>query len=575
LSEPELKPERFRCNLESPEKTCADCFWKPHLLRLQLRNNTFVETLGKSRLLLIAIAVAALAPFLNKAVHVDDPLFLWMADQIIKHPLDPYGFNVNWSSFVQPMSVVMQNPPLCSYYIAAVARVFGWSEPILHLAFLFWAVLAILGTFALARRFCRDALLAALLTIFTPAFLVSATSMMCDVMMFAFWIWALEFWLSGLDRQQWWRFLVSAMLITAAALTKYFGIALVPLLVVYMLVRDRRRAMNLASLLIPLAVLSNYEFVTEEKYGRGLLTAAMNVSSSVSSATRPSHVAQLLMGLAFCGGCFIGTLFFTRLRTRIVLLGTALAVIVFAVAFKFLIVSWVYLESSEAPVWLEGGLFATVGAGILTCAVVNFVRKKSPDALLLLLWIVGTFAFATFFNWSVTGRTFLPMAPAVSILTIQYWEERQTRSRSKYAALLATLLLSMLIAVADYRQAECGRCAARSYRDRYLAEANKIRFLGHWGFQYYMQQWGATPFDRNRPKIDRGETVVGPFSDLNVKTVQVDQVSMRHESTFSSFPLISTSSLGSGASFYSSFGGPLPWVINKIPPDRYYTITAK
>jgi hypothetical protein len=524
---------------------------------------------------LVAITIAALAPFLNKAFYVDDPLFLWMAHQIVKHPLDPYGFNVNWSSFAQPMSVVMQNPPLCSYYIAAITAFFGWSELALHIAFLFWAVISILGTFALARRFCREPLFVALFTLFTPVFLVSATSIMCDVMMFAFWIWALEFWLSGLDRQHWWRFFVSATLISTAALTKYFGIALVPLLVVYTLVRDPRRAMNLVFLLIPLAVLSNYEFVTEEKYGRGLLTAAMNVSSSVSSATRPSHVAQLLMGLAFCGGCFIGTLFFTRLRAGIIVLGTTLAVIVFAVAFKFLIVSWVYLDSNEAPVLLEGGLFATVGAGILTFAVVNFVRRKSPDALLLLLWIVGTFAFATLFNWSVTGRTFLPMAPAVSILTIQYWKERQIRSRLKYVALLAASALSMLIAVADYRQADCARTAAWSYRDRYRAEASKVRFLGHWGFQYYMQQWGAKPFDRNNPKIDHGETVVGPFSDPNVNTVQVDQVSARYESSFNSFPLISTASLGSGASFYSSFGGPLPWVVNKIPPDRYYAITAK
>src|SRR5437764_15183257 len=186
----------------------------------------------KPQALLTLIAAAALAPFLNKAFNADDPLFLWMAQQIAKHPLNPYGFDVNWSSFTQPMSLVMQNPPLCSYYIAAVASLFGWSEPVLHLAFLVWAVLAILGSLALARRFCRDPLLPALLTLFTPVFLVSATSIMCDVMMLAFWIWALEFWLSGLDRQQWWRLLSCAMLISAAAPTKYVGIELVPMLLV-------------------------------------------------------------------------------------------------------------------------------------------------------------------------------------------------------------------------------------------------------------------------------------------------------------------------------------------------------
>ena len=54
-------------------------------------------------LILIAVTIAALAPFLNKAFHIDDPLFLWMAQQIVKHPVDPYGFSVNWASFPEPI----------------------------------------------------------------------------------------------------------------------------------------------------------------------------------------------------------------------------------------------------------------------------------------------------------------------------------------------------------------------------------------------------------------------------------------------------------------------------------------
>jgi len=49
----------------------------------------------------VAITAAALAPFLNKAFHIDDPLFIWMAQQIAKHPFDHYGFYVNWVSFRQ------------------------------------------------------------------------------------------------------------------------------------------------------------------------------------------------------------------------------------------------------------------------------------------------------------------------------------------------------------------------------------------------------------------------------------------------------------------------------------------
>jgi 4-amino-4-deoxy-L-arabinose transferase-like glycosyltransferase len=521
------------------------------------------------------MTAAALAPFLNKAFHIDDPLFIWMAQQIAKHPFDPYGFYVNWSSFRQPMTMVMQNPPLCSYYIAAVASLLGWAEPTLHLAFLFWAAASILGTFAFARRFCRKPLIAAMLTLFTPVFLVSATSTMCDVMMLAFWIWALEFWLDGLDRQQSWRFLASAALISAAALTKYFGISLVPLVATYTLVRDRRLAAHLAFLLLPIATLFIYDFVTAGKYGYGLFGAAMSVSSSISSATRPSHFVQVLMGLAFSGGCFVSALFFAPFSGRRVLLLAAISFGAFAAAFKFLICSWIYLETAETAVWLEGGFFATVGAGILALAVINTLHQKSADALLLLLWIVGTFCFATFFNWSITARAFLPMAPAVAILTIQHFERLRKLGRLEYLPLLGGAGLSMLIAVADYRQADCARAAAWLYQKRYGDDASKVRFLGHSGFQYYMEQWGAKAFDRNDPKVDHGEIVVGPFSDPNVVHVSIEKVFKRDESTFSTLPFVSTFRVGTGAGFYSSFGGPLPWVISKIPPERYYAVETR
>src|SRR5438477_2767468 len=552
----------------------------------------------KSQALLAVITAAALAPFLDKAFYVDDPLFIWMAQQIAQHPLDPYGFDLNWSSFTQPMSLVMQNPPLCSYYIAAIGSIFGWSEISLHTAFLFWAIMSILGTFALAQRFCAlegrarvypprrasrsshelrppdkrtnaTPFQTALLTLFTPIFLVSATTVMCDVMMLALWIWALEFWLAGLDRRQWWCLLVSAALISVAALTKYFGLALLPLLAVYTLGRGRRFATYLPFLLLPLAVLSNYELISEEKYGRALFSAAMMASSSISSTTRPSHLAQLLMGLAFGGGCLISASFFAPLGRGKILLAGTIVFAVFAAAFKFLIVSWVYLEGNEALVWLEGGLFAAIGTGIVVLAATNSVQQKNPEALLLTLWVFGTFAFATWFNWSITARTLLPMAPAVAILAITQFEQRQKRSWSKYAPLLAAALLSIMIAAADYRQANCARTAARLYQQRFGAEASNIRFLGHWGFQYYMEHWGAKPFDRNHPDLVRGSILVGTLSDPDLAQVPRQKVGTVDETVLSAFPFVATSRIGSGAGFYSSYGGPLPWIIKKIPPERY------
>src|SRR5207249_8813650 len=77
----------------------------------------------------------------------------------------------------------------------------------------------------------------------------------------------------------------------------------------------------------------------------------------------------------------------------------------------------------------EGALFATIGIGILALAVADVVQQKTADSLLLSLWVIGTFFFATMMNWSITARTILPMAPAVVILLI-----RQFKSSAAVAA---------------------------------------------------------------------------------------------------------------------------------------------
>ena len=84
-----------------------------------------------------------LGPFLNKAVHIDDPVFVWTAEQILKHPGDCYGFDVNWTGHTVPMSVENCNPPTTSYFLAGVMAVFGEQEFVLHGAMLL--VAAIIG----------------------------------------------------------------------------------------------------------------------------------------------------------------------------------------------------------------------------------------------------------------------------------------------------------------------------------------------------------------------------------------------------------------------------------------------
>ena len=103
--------------------------------------------------MLAAAMLACLLPFVDKAYHIDDTLFVWAGQHIQKHPLDFYGFDVNWYTTWQPMAGVTQNPPATCYYLALAGSFFGWSEVALHVAMLLPAWGLIWGTYRLAERF--------------------------------------------------------------------------------------------------------------------------------------------------------------------------------------------------------------------------------------------------------------------------------------------------------------------------------------------------------------------------------------------------------------------------------------
>src|SRR3954470_11881904 len=131
--------------------------------------------------LLVLAVLAGLAPFITKPFHIDDPMFIWVARHIQSHPADPYGFSVNWYGYDWPIWDITKNPPLACYYLSLAGGILGWSEPALHAAFLLPAIAVVLGTYRLARRLCQRPLLAALVALFTPVFLVSGTTLMCDM----------------------------------------------------------------------------------------------------------------------------------------------------------------------------------------------------------------------------------------------------------------------------------------------------------------------------------------------------------------------------------------------------------
>jgi 4-amino-4-deoxy-L-arabinose transferase-like glycosyltransferase len=568
----------------------------------------------RDALLLTTFAAVLTLPFVNKAFHVDDPLFIWTAKHILQDPLRFFDFPVNWDRSEQRMWQVMQNPPLVSYYLAPFGALFGWSEWVMHLAMFPFTVSAALGTYVLLKRFTRAPLLGTLLFMICPAFAVSATQTMSDVAMVSFWLWALNAWLYGLDTEKPWWFGISAVLIVVAALTKYFAvISLVPLLFVYTWLGDPKHRRYTVYLLIPIAAMLLYEFITLRLYGKGLLTDAESFARMYRTSSKVTSLRKTVNAITFTGACLAPVLlYFSRLWSRRVLLGwLALGIVLFGIQLALRHYDQQHapikpglcalrpvfqlnfenpgkkLYDDEHPIFptafhlAQWSVWFVLGLQGVALPVLYLRRKRDRNALLLFLWIFGTLAFTAYINHHVNARVILPIGPAVMILLLERLREQgdvlmrqETRlSREHLARLGLGFVFVMLISYADYSLADSARAAARDI----CAEPRRgqLFFSGHSGFQYYMEEGGGKSIDWIRDVAVTGDRYVLPSNNWTAIAIGPHLVGSYHVREFPVVPFLSTSNPVAFAGFYSDFAGPMPFSFGPVPPEQYLVVELR
>ncbi|MDA2934922.1 glycosyltransferase family 39 protein [Acidobacteria bacterium AH-259-D05] len=523
--------------------------------------------------MLTALLILCLAPFVTKAFHIDDPLFIWSAQQIQVQPLDFYGFDVNWYGAEMPMHEVTKNPPLTSYYLAATAGLLGWNEVPLHVVFILPALGVVLGTYVLAKRFCPIPSLAAGVLLFSPVFLISSTNLMSDTLMLCFWTWAVLLWVEGLARESRIRLTAAAMLIAVAALTKYFGMSLLPLLAVYAMFYKRRVGYWLWVLAIPVVVLLGYQWLTYSLYGVGLLSKAASYPAEYQSGAPEEWVLNTTVCLCFVGGCLLPALFYApRLWSRrTLLMGVGLAAALGAAVALLGPQSLKGLYIDDQLSWgflVQFVLFAISGMGVLMLTIFDWNQRRDADSLLLALWVIGTFVFAGFVNWAINGRSILPLVPAVAILLARRLGA-QPLKRPWAWPLVPAAVVALLVTWADYSLANAGREAAVRIVASYPTDDRPLWFQGHWGFQYYMEQLGASALQFDRVDLSRGDLVVIPLNNANTSRLAEDVARFKEIKEIPVFSWSTSFNRLVGAGFYSEVWGALPFLFGRGPAEQY------
>lgn len=532
---------------------------------------------------LMVLTVACLLPFINKAVYIDDTLFLRAAQQIQKHPANFYGSTINWFGVPIPMIEAFDNPPLACYYLALIGSIAGWSEPALHLAFLLPALAAAWGVFSLAQYYCQRPLVAVAAALLTPVFLISATTLMCDVVLLAFWIWALVWFEKGLQQNNRIAFLYSGLLAGLAVLTKFPGLALVPLLTAYALFRQRRLGWWLLAPLLPLLVAAGYDWLTFHLYGKGLFLAAAKYASTHGSASGVNPLETGIGGLAFFGGCLLpAALYLPLLWSRRFILAT----LCLAVPALLLLPSLKQLkplltqENGQLnwSLFLQSALFTLVGIQILALAIADLWTRRDPPSLLLVLWILGVFVFATMVNWTVNGRSFLPLVPAMGILVARRVEQLYPDLKHSWRVLgfaLPAALISLCLSTSDFNSANSVRAAATRLCAKHQKPGSTLWFQGHWGFQYYMEKLGAKAFNLQGTRVNHGDIIVIPTNMSNVVDPPWDLIRLIDTLEYLPNARYATMNSSVGAGFHAGAFAPLPFAAGQIEPDRFYVFEVK
>ena len=522
---------------------------------------------------LLALVALCTAFNLTKAFHIDDTAYLEIAQAILADPLHPMRADVNWVGTARPIYFLNQ-PHLLFYPMAGLIACFGASEVVLHCLIAAFTALAVVFFYRLAGCLgCSYPLLLTVMFALGPAFLPSQNTMV-DVPVVAMWLiffWAL---LTAPEDRPGPRHLLAVAVASAACLTKYTSLVLLPIFAIA--AASRRQWRSLFLLAVPAATLAAWsawnvaDFGKPHLFGRPVGGGGADVLGG--------NIVDWIAGLGAVAPFTIGFLAGVR-RDRYRLwpaLGVALAAVALVPAARMQsgaspqsVVLWVlfYGNGLLALVLVLGPIARRVGErprGMLGIGYRNAV---------LLLWLAGAVGFCVAFAPFMAVRHVLLALPPVLLLLGRNARRAPPVPWVSVGTAL-TVTLGVLLALSDYRAAAVYKRFATSIAETH-AGSGTVRFAGHWGWQWYARQAGLVQYDVARTQFAQGDRIVVPqgvnrqfrAEDYGALLVPIEEL------VVPGGPLswLRTMAQSPSGGFYSySFATQVPpWFFSSMPLERF------
>jgi hypothetical protein len=245
---------------------------------------------------------------LAKPMHIDDHLYRSIARRIVENPVDPYGGPIYWMERIEPAWNVSISPPLFNYWLALWIKLFGDHDLVVKLAMLPLAALLGWSAGRLSLRWTGD-VFAGLLVAFSPA-VTAGMNLMLDVPVTALILLALDRLFAAedameptsRDRSVTGRVLVAGLILAAAVLTKFVGLAILPLVVLRALAR-RRPSLLLAALPGVIAFVG-WQTLARAMYGKSQADQGLSFLAAYRFDVLLMATLRTLTGLSLVGLTF-------------------------------------------------------------------------------------------------------------------------------------------------------------------------------------------------------------------------------------------------------------------------------
>lgn len=515
-------------------------------------------------------------PFSGQALHIDDAIFWDFARANLESPLsiDLTDYRLMGEEIA---SFRDTHPPLVSLYMAAIMSLAG-SESVaaFHVGFMLFPAIAGISMFFLARRFTRNALLAALLLLATPAVMVMSHNFMGDVPMMSLWLAATAAYIYGVDRGSAGLLALSGLLAAMAVFTGYQALALILLLPLYALLSGRLSLKTALPVLLPALAFASFAFYNLSNFG-----ALPRFTHARGLSMDGDHLTARVLGILLqTGGASVFPLFlaglFSLRRKRFLLLPLIAGAAAILGLHQYSPAGYPRATLILFIVFMTGAL-AAVAAIVIEGAiqVARAVRRRRADTdfAYLALWLLVMIGGVIILLPHATAKYCLPfLAPLVLLLLKD--TEAVVRSKTAVSGILIaatalTFVTGMAVSAADSQWAQSYRDYAEGVSER-LQPRGTVWFVGEWGFRHYMESQGYRYLTSADASPAEGDIIVrSSFTDWPLSPAVVDRMYLIENTEAQWTMPLRVMSFDANAGFYGSHWGLLPYAVTDAPLERF------